>query len=221
MIAWCLRFILCFLPLPLLAQTVSKDMLKIRESFNRLDQVAIELKYGVSYQGKNQNQQARILKSKGQFYQQFYGSIEQIRNTRYFLVINHQEKKMVIQPASDRNLEGSVNLFQLDSLLQVRKAMVERIPESGGLAGYRVKHDRGLYQKAEIYYDSNRFLPRKILLEGSGGQSKILIEFSYNFQPKIDKKLFDIAKFVVVKENLEVRPTESYKNYQLINGLRK
>lgn len=201
-------------------QKVSNDLIRIRDNFTGLDQVTITLQYTVTQNGQSETQEATLIKSKGSFYQKFYGRVEQIHTPKYFVVVNHETKKISVQAGSDRQY-GGLNLFQLDSILQARQVVLERLPVVNGLAGYKVPLKQGGYDQFEVYYDPAHYLPRKLVLSSAKMAYKIFVAISYNFDPKIDKKLFDIAKFVVVRDNRSVVVTEAYRGYQVINGLRK
>lgn len=153
------------------------------------------------------------------------GPLETIRNEKYILSVDHDDKTILITAAArqEKDGQGVMDIDGLVSLMQAEGSMVVKM-QRGKESWLELKNMPvpGL-QQLHIEFDPANFLIKRVwmaLLENISSPSGMIIDTRYTaWQPEVPpRSLFAVERFVTFRgKQPELSP--AYETYTLINQL--
>lgn len=218
------------LPGLLTGQDARADFDRINQGYLQSEQYQLEVQIEV-YPGPDatdaiQTNRISVKRMGKQFHTQ-QGEIETLVNARYGLLINHQKKKIVVQPAAYTQLPDQA-LFVLDSTLS-QWADIDYQRLSPQAAAYHLRGGKGAYTRMSVYFHPKSFhlqklvfFPRKKMRVA--GTAPHLVRFEVVFEQFRAKARFSEADFserpFIRRIKGQLQPHTPFQHYELISYLR-
>ena len=212
------------------AQSVKSELTQIREAYESLQGMSADIQFELfdSFEAIKpiDVQSGKFRQAGNKSYSQF-GSSEVLTNDKYSLVIDHEEKLMLIQNPLPVSFSPETQI-PMDSLLAIcSKVTWKDIDPSKRSITFLFENYE--FQKVQIFYDSKSHILNKVILFQAnpsdllGNQNPILgrMEITYVntlINPSFTSKDFS-ERIYVQKEKGKIVPASSYSNYQLANYL--
>jgi hypothetical protein len=243
-------FIFTSLSATIYAQNFEEDLKKVSEKYksgNYLLEVNY-IFYGGHESAKALDKQTVLIKKYEDYFHTNQFGTEIISNSKYVLVIDHQNKIMALElkhkesTAKDRakaqkevdelyqNLYTTLGIDPEKAKVTKEDIKTTYLGQKEGHKGYRLSYSFGEHEHLELYFNSEHLIAEVWMYfrtpmeveEGVFKKPKVkMIYGKQNLNPIFDQKEFDIKKYVEIGKNKEVNITDKrYQSFELINHLK-
>lgn len=206
--------------------------MKINEAYSKFKDLSMNITYKVYLNQKTTvpyETQVGIFKQHGNLRYSKLSNIESIENKDYLLVVDNDDKRIVISNPVKFN-PGKITMLNLDSAFRTCSTVVPFT--SGALQGYQLVFKTDVvsaFDKIDLYFNKKTYIVEKLVFyyrqkmklinddKESAEKPKMEILFSqFNFQNITDVSLFSESKYIEKKKGGYI-PVNAYTSYNVIN----
>lgn len=226
--------LLSFLPIHVVGQDFKKDIVKLNQSFSKLEATLLKTVYSVYVDGSktpHESREAVLLKNKDNM---FYSdkNIEFMVNDKYIVYVDRLAKFIEINPRVDK-LADKDNYDKLTQDLLLKIADEYKIVRYQELivnkASYYISYAAGKFDLINFVFDKSTFLieevnysfRKKIKLNNLNGEHNIKAKVNY-LRSKIGEKemseYFSETNYVSIDDK-KISLASKYKNYKIKNEI--
>lgn len=207
------------------AQDLKADFAKMQQAYLEAETFSSTMRMKV-YEGESRSTTVMTktakLKRSGDQYWYKVDQQTMVMNQKYMLMINGDQKVIVYGKRGEEAFfnPATVQLPDLEEWME-RYESIEFNGTKEGVKHYSIQVEEGAVSNIELYIDATTFLIKKMIYDYKVPAYKqnntievVFTEFDLN--PKFEKNQFSEKNYV---QNLkgELKTTESYSNYRLVN----
>ena len=216
-----------------IAQNAKADILKINEAYGKFTDMAMNITYNVflNYSATRPYEtETGIYKQHNNLRYNKLKEIESLQNKDYLVVVDNDQKRIVVSNPSKFN-PATITMLNLDSALAICSA-VNYVTDPSGLGGYQMTFKPNAisaFDKIEIYYNKKTFIVEKLFFyyrekmklakEANVVSEKPRLEITFSkfdFKKIEDEHVFSEKRFIE-KRSGKYAAAEAYKGYQVID----
>lgn len=234
MLKICLIILIFFQLLTGKTQNAKEDILKINEAYSKFTDLSMSITYNLYANfsaTKTSETETGLYKQFGKLRYNKLKNIESIQNKEYLIVIDNEDKKIVIGNPVRFDYK-KVTMIDLDSIFKSCSniKLIDNIPEQ---KGYKLSFKPDIvseHDAIELYFNRKTYLVEKLVFyyrrkirvnendENSPKEKpRLEIVFSkFNFHPEKDNNLFLEASYFEKNKN-KYYPVKKYVEYEIID----
>lgn len=209
------------------------DFEKINAAYSKYPDMSMELTYNLHANFTTSSVSAvekAVSKRSGKKIWYKIAEVETLTNERYKIVADHEDKFVLIEPASANQMDFLM-AFSLDTLLRLCKE-VSLLSGDPGSKGYKMLIDLPEIERLDVYFDTGNFLIRKLILYYRQPQvvdyddekavkqkprMEILCRYT-NLQAEFSSNTFSEEKYVR-RQGGKFQLAPAYKDYLLLDNV--
>lgn len=206
---------LAMLVLTTAASSPFADFAKVRAKYESMKQVSMKISVKMFPEKDHPFQQTGIVKRDGEKIYMSYNNQIVIGDGKYVVACNSKDKTILLSDAFVVS-SGFYNEMQLDSAMTGLTYLINT-PEEKKLSAVTKNTE---YTKIHYTINASDWLLKEVLYEykypTQTGLKKIVINYDYSSINKpLDKSVFNISPFVIVKTKSKAVLNNNYSDYEL------
>lgn len=231
---YCFCLLFCILFFPAAAQNAKQDILKINETYSSIKDLSMDITYTVFPSSKSKvalETHTGCFKQHGDMKYSRLKEVEAVHNNNYSLVIDNEDKLIVVANPAKSNM-SEITMIDLDKSLS-QCASIDFLGTIGSLSGYKLMFKQNVvseYDAVELYFNKKSFFVEKLVIyyrqkvklneeDPNAVKDKPRLEIVFsntNLKTIADITLFSEERFIEKKKG-KYYPTSAYNSYQLID----
>ena len=219
-------------------QNVHEDLVNINKAYSKLNTFSVDAVFNLyenyTIQIPAETQNVKFIRSRNLYYYKL-SKQETIRNGKYFVIADHENKVIIIDSFKSQPDPGIYNYLaiinDLDSLMpEYEEIKFSKKNQTQNCYSFKTKSDN--IPRLDVYFNNTTYLIEKVVLfmdltatdendQNAGSSDKPKIEIIYkniNTHYTYNESDFSEKRFVSIRNNM-VYLNPDYYGYQLYNQL--
>jgi len=185
-------------------------------------EVNFQLDMSSSYNGPAISSSGFVMKEGDKYYSQMMG-ITQLSTTEYQIALNDAEKVMVIKSKAPTDYFKQFNIETLSNKKLFDQNDFKFDNEKKTILITITPKTKSSYKEIQVRVDAKKYFLLEVHnyynIQGNQVIASHIYYTNSTFNKRMDKSLFNMDKYVRIKENNEVILGSDFKKYKLINYL--